>query len=415
MADTNQNRSNAFYTLLSLPATAMGFALSVQIAALSWILSTKYDLDIHEVGWVWLAGPVAGIIGQLSVGYLSDKVWFWNGRRRPFIWIGGVIAAAMLFLLTKLDVISSFTGITNMVIIALFVALLLDLAINISFNPTRSIIADMTTKGEARTKGYTWMQTISGAFGVLAYFIGATLDNYFLIYFGVGLVLVFSIIPPLFIKEPRHLTPDETDTEKKSSEVGIENKVELWKLYIAHAFTWLGVQTMFVYMYAYIEAKFGLSDSMNGKVIGYAFLVMNLVGFIIPKFILQPLGDRLGRVRVHLACLFIMALAYFACIFFAYSPGMLYFLMFFVGIGWAATVSLPFAIFSDKVPSDKMGWYMGIFNLSVVIPQIIVSGIIGIFISKAADLNIIFWICGICLFISSVLWILVKDKPAGEA
>ena len=90
MLAIQKNLSKSFYMLLSLPATAMGFALSVQISALSWILTTQYGLDIHEVGLVWAAGPIAGILGQVIVGIISDNVWFWNGRRRPFILIGGV-------------------------------------------------------------------------------------------------------------------------------------------------------------------------------------------------------------------------------------------------------------------------------------------------------------------------------------
>jgi MFS family permease len=98
-----QNKSNSFFALLSLPSTAMGFALSIQISALSWILTTQYNLDIHDVGLVWAAGPLAGIIGQVIIGVISDKVWFWNGRRRPFILIGGLLAALMLLALPNLD------------------------------------------------------------------------------------------------------------------------------------------------------------------------------------------------------------------------------------------------------------------------------------------------------------------------
>ena len=84
MLSIQKKMSNAFFALLSLPATAMGFALSVQISALSWILSTKYGLDIHEIGIVWAAGPIAGILAQPIVGILSDKMWFMGGRRRPW-------------------------------------------------------------------------------------------------------------------------------------------------------------------------------------------------------------------------------------------------------------------------------------------------------------------------------------------
>ncbi|MFM8459552.1 MAG: MFS transporter, partial [Chthoniobacterales bacterium] len=190
---TPQKLTNPFYVLLSLPSTAMGFALCVQISALSWILSTKYNLSIEHVGLVWLAGPLAGLLAQPIVGLISDKVWFWGGRRRPFILIGGVTASLMLLALPFLGEISQWSGV-RVLWTAVIVALTLDLAINVGFNPTRSIIADLTPEGEARTKGFTWMQTISGMFGVLAYVIGAVFGNYALIYFGVGLVLLFNVI-----------------------------------------------------------------------------------------------------------------------------------------------------------------------------------------------------------------------------
>jgi len=81
--------------------------------------------------------------------------------------------------------------------------LFLDLAINISFNPTRSVIADVTPDGNPRTKGYTWMQTISGFFGVLAYVIGAVAGNMVLIHVGVVVVFLCSVVPILFVSEPR--------------------------------------------------------------------------------------------------------------------------------------------------------------------------------------------------------------------
>ncbi|NMB81618.1 MAG: SLC45 family MFS transporter, partial [Ignavibacteria bacterium] len=246
MLEMQKKLSKPFYALLSLPATAMGFALSIQIAALSWLMRTKFNLDLHEIGFVWAAGPLAGIIGQPIVGLISDNVWFWGGRRRPFILIGGTLAALMLFALPNIGVISDFFGFSNIIIVAVFVALTLDLAINISFNPTRSIIADVTPDGIPRTKGYTWMQTISGSFGVLAYAVGAIFGNYFLIYFGVLLVLLFSIIPMFFIKESKELQKEQAQEANSSSTSTDWN--QFLKLLFAHSFSWIGVQTMFVYM-----------------------------------------------------------------------------------------------------------------------------------------------------------------------
>ncbi len=411
--------TNTFYSILSLPSTAMGFALCIQISALSWILKTKYNLNIDEIGFVWAAGPLAGILGQPIIGLISDKVWFWGGRRRPFIIIGATLAAIMLLALPNIDKINNFLGIGSLVVVALVVALSLDLAINISFNPTRSIIADVTPDGVPRTKGYTWMQTISGAFGVGAYFIGAVLGNYALIYIGVFIVFFCSIIPLFFIEEPKELLIEEKSETEEVKKTTTQWR-QLIRLYLAHGFSWIGIQTMFVYIIAYITQKIFLVEDLQqkllpetenqiGQVISISFLILNAVGFILPALVLEPITEKLGRVKTHLSCVAIMALGYFGIVLFAKSALTLYILMAVCGIGWAAVVSLPFAIMSEKVDKSRMGFFMGIFNLSVVIPQLIASLALGTIIKKVTDKNIIFIISGITLAISAVLWLLIKE------
>lgn len=412
MLEIQRKLTNTFYSILSLPATAMGFALCVQISALSWILSTQYSLDIHEVGIVWAAGPIAGIIGQVLVGVISDKVWFWGGRRRPFILIGGTIASISLLALTQLGAISDLTGI-SLLGVAIMVALTLDLSINISFNPTRSIIADVTPEGEQRTKGYTWMQTISGAFGVLAYAIGAYAGNYSLIYFGIVLVFIFSVIPTFFLTEPHQLKEVADKNQLKSTQHTQLN--QLYRIYLAHGFCWLGVQTMFVYMFFYVKESMSIiSDQEAGQIVSLAFLVLNTVGFILPAALLEPLAKKIGRVKVHVFAIAAMTGGYLLITLFGINVMAVYIFMAIAGIGWAATVSLPFAIMTEKVDKTKMGLFMGIFNLSVVVPQLIVSLGFGTFIQASANKNIIFIICTVCLAISTVLWSLVKEERITE-
>lgn len=488
MLEMQKKLSNVFYAILALPATAMGFALSIQIAALSWILSTQYGLEIHDVGLVWAAGPIAGILGQVIIGLISDKVWFWNGRRRPFIFIGGFLAALMLLALPNIDIISSSVGIGGILGMAIAVALTLDLAINISFNPTRSIIADVTPEGVERTKGYAWMQTISGTFGVMAYVIGAVWDNYVLIYFGVALVLVLSIIPPFFIEEPRELKQSEDDdpsyktSDNTSFLVMLNNIKPLWgfliysvyaltarmvnfkmdnyyveilcfaitlyfiinvilaksdglskkqrgivgfkKVLAAHSFTWLGIQTMFVYMFAYVQYKvYGYVTGSEiapaiqiemGKVVAISFLILNAVGAILPAFVLEPITRRIGRVKTHAICISIMAIGYTGLLFFGFTPIMIYILMGVLGVGWAATISLPFAIMSQKVDQSQMGLFMGLFNLSVVLPQLIASFGVGQAVSDTPDKSLIFIISSVTLAISALLWFMVKEDQEPE-
>lgn len=426
MLDMQRRLSNPFFALTSLPATAMGFALCIQISALSWLLSTKYHLDIHEIGIVWAAGPLAGILGQVIIGFISDKTWFWGGRRRPFILIGGTLAALSVFLLPRIEVVADLLGVTNLLVVAVIIALTLDLSINISFNPTRSLIADVTPDGDARTRGYTWMQTISGFWGVMAYLIGAFIDNYALISVGVVIVLAFSVLPVFLIKEPRTLAPAREDVPAASvvSTAVATDRTDwgqLWRLWAAHAFTWFGVQSMFVYIISFIQqhvvaagATAEQAASQSGQVIAISFAVMNVVGFVLPALVLAPLAARIGRVRTQAICIGIMALAYIFIALFARSPGMLYVLMAVVGIGWAAVVSLPFAIMSEKVDKHRMGYFMGLFNLSVVLPQLATTSV-GYLLKTAPDKSVLFLICGGCLAVSSVLWLLVRDGDPVKA
>jgi maltose/moltooligosaccharide transporter len=480
MLRMQQRLSVPFLVLLSLPSTAMGFALSVQISALSWLLSTKYGLDIHEIGIVWAAGPLAGIIGQLLIGIVSDGVWVWNGRRRPFILVGGVLTALMLLALPSIGLISNALGLDAILGVAIAVAMALDLAINISFNPTRSIIADVTPEGAQRTAGYTWMQTVSGSFGVLAYAIGAVFGNIALIYFGAVLVLLFSIVPALLITEPRVLAASGAPAASPRARVGMAELASitrpllaflaynvvamglklagikppgLWleigfgaiaaamivqtlaqraprgefvredlagfrKVLAAHSLSWLGVQTMFVYMIAFVQQRFpDLGADASGQVLSISFLVLNATAALVPALLLRPLALRFGQVRVHAACLFIMAAGYAGVYLLGHGTFTIYACMAVMGIGWAAIVSLPFAIMSQHVDPARIGLYMGVFNLSVVLPQLVVSLGVGSIISAASDKGMVFVIGAVSVGLSAVCWLAVSDgrhaAPAG--
>lgn len=426
---------------------------------------------MHDIGFVWAAGPLAGIIGQVIVGAISDNVWFWGGRRRPFILIGGVLAALSLLALPNIDVISSSLGIDGIVGVAITVALVLDLSINVSFNPTRSIIADVTPEGEERTKGYTWMQTVSGSFGVLAYAIGAFWNNFALIYFSVFLVLAFSIIPNLFITEPEELKSElhpELEETKMSFMAGLKVIQPLWgflvyglyalfarladirfdhyyieivcfaitlffvaktlltkeqvnsnvsehlgfqKVLAAHSFTWVGIQSMFIYMTPFVRFNQpDIEDNALGSVVGYSFMILNAIAAVLPVILLQPLSARFGAVKTHAWCIASMALGYFAMTFAGANTYGIYLLMALLGVGWSATISLPFAIMSRKVEQSKMGLYMGLFNLSVVLPQLVASLGVGLIVGNAEDKNILFIICAVCLAISAVCWLSIKEE-----
>lgn len=468
MLRMQERLSAPFLMLLSLPSTAMGFALSVQIAALSWLMSTKYGLKLDEIGFVWAAGPLAGILGQVIIGIISDNVWLWGGRRRPFILVGGVLTALMLLALPSIGAIGTALGLETILGVAVTVAMALDLSINLGFNPTRSIITDLTPEGPKRTAGYTWMQTVSGTFGVLAYAVGAVWGNIALIYFGAGLALVFTLVPALLVEEPRTLAHTETGTPAEKLSLGrllmlmrplwafavyapiamglkLADVVHhgLWleitfgllallliahalterqtldgredvagfrKVLAAHAISWFGMQTLFVYMIGFLKARFpALNNDEIGSIMNFSFLALSAVGALVPALVLNPLARRFREVRVHAASLATMALGFGFVYLFGHTPAMLYVGMATMGLGWGAIVSLPFAIFSQSVSPARIGLYMGVFNLSVVLPQLAVSLGVGALLAGVENKALVFALGGVCMLVSALAWLAVKQ------
>lgn len=487
--------TNSFYALLSLPATAVGFCLSTQVATLSWILSTKFNLHIEDVALVWLAGPLSGIIAQPIVGMMSDKSWFMGGRRKPYIVIGGILGAAMLFALPQIDVISKSTGLTIFVV-AIVVSLFLDMSINVTFNPARAIIADVTAAGIERTKGYSWMQVVSGTFGIGAYFVSVVFGNMALIYVAAIVVLLFSIVPVLFVKEPRILqteTPIANVVKSKSSLLdGVKilfplygfiafglfvviNKMILngrwdnmqtnfmyvclfatialavftiWKgkqqptdsndfqkILLAHSFSWLGIQSMFVMSYFYIKEKMlpGMdvssawangfsrfftgteqtSENTAGNILSLGFLLLNFVGALLPVLMLEPLSKKIGKVKIYRIAIACMAAGYFLLYIAGTKEIMFYLGMIICGIGWSAVISIVFAIITEKVNANKMGMFIGLFNFSIVLPAMMTPGISKL-VKDSGDYAVLYLIIAISLLLSLVCWLFVRESKINQ-
>lgn len=489
MLNIQKKMSNAFLALLGLPATAVGFALSTQIAALSWILSNKYHLDIHDVAFVWLAGPIAGIFGQVIVGLLSDNVWFMGGRRRPFIIIGGMVSTIAFLALPHIRGISHVTGISDIILIASVIALFLDLSINVTFNPARSIIADLTTEGKVRTSGYVWMQIMSGFFGVFAYFLSMVFGNIMLLYIAAVIVFATAVFPILFIQERKDLEIAKTENQEKygvwqifqeifplygflvfgffslfyhfypealgawhnpvliaslaySVIIGIviivlgvknpTNRNEFQKIMLAHSFTWVAFQSMFILSGFFIEHQIlpniGLkgvaanwfaekltgtaqnSGATVGNIVSLGFFILNLIGAIFP-LILQSIAKKIGRVKTYIAALTFSAFGYFYIAYFSQVEIDFYIGMFLVGIGWSAVISIVFAIMSERVNPAKMGLYMGVFNLAVVLPQMMSNGVANV-IKATGNHQLLYIFCGLLVSTSVIFWMFVKEPES---
>lgn len=493
MLNIQKRLSTSFLVLLSLPTTAVGFCLSAGVASMSWILSTRYGLKIDDIALIWLMGPLFGLIVQPIVGWLSDRTWLWNSRRKPYLVVGGFTGAAALVALLKMDVIAEITGL-SIFAIAIMVAVVSDLSINVTFNPARSLVADVTPEGPDRTRGYSWMQTVSGTFGISAYLISITLGNYALVWASAVVMALFSIVPLFFIKEPApFVKPVDVVLVKPkkysdwsafksllpmtgflffgafvaidklvlaNSMAGLyvpfflaviavtliwgmvvvwqgyanpspENRVR--KILLGHGFAWLGIQSMFVMAFFFVRdfvlpttssdtsiaSSFmrllsGSSPSSvdsAGNILSLGFLLMNLVGAILPVMALDPLCLRWGRVTVHRTAIGSMVLGYLLVSYGAFGEWFYYVGMLLCGIGWASTISIVFAIYTESVDPEKMGLNMSIFNCSLVLPALAVPGLLKLS-NELGDGRWMFMIFALCLAVSFGFWCTVSERKS---
>ena len=200
MIHAQKRLSNGFLVLLSLPTAAVGFALSSGIATTTWLLSTRYNLHLENIALIWLMGPLMGLLVQPIVGAMSDRTWLMKGRRRPYLLVGGLAGAASTYAMLELDSLAKTTGL-SLIAVAVIVALVADLSTNVTFNPARSLVADLTPEGPARVRGYAWMQTVSGVLGISAYLISIFFGNHALVLVTVAVVFFLTLVPLLFIEE----------------------------------------------------------------------------------------------------------------------------------------------------------------------------------------------------------------------
>ena len=442
--------------LLSAPSGGLAIALTTQITALSWLLQSRYHLAIDNIALVWAAGPLAGIIGQLAVGHASDRSWWLGGRRRPYLLMSGVLSAAALLALPHLDAISHLLGGVSLVLIAGMVALALDVAINVGLNPARALVADIVPAGHARSLTFAYMQTLSGVLGVGITIVGAWFGNLWMILVAAILALPLTAAPAFWVREPREIATNEAPSgltfpllasmllpiapatlfvlvvsvaggvgahltilplalatagltallaipilgSRRRDQVALSRRI-----LFAQGLSWIGIFSMFVFLAPVARENLPmLGDDRVGRDLAIALGLFNLMAALAPLTLLMSLTRRFRRAHVHAAALTTMGLSFAAIGLIVHTETALWLCMGMAGIGWGSLVSLPYAMFCDRVDARRLGLMLGVFNLAVVIPQLVVSLGLGAIAPSLASRGELFVIAAIALFAASAVW-----------
>jgi len=210
------------------------------------------------------------------------------------------------------------------------------------------------------------------------------------------------------------------------------NRNEFQKIMLAHSFTWVAFQSMFILSGFFIENQIlpniGLKGitanwfaekltgatqtqaSSVGNIVSLGFFILNLIGAIFP-LILQSIAKRIGRVRTYIGALIFSVIGYFYIAYFSRVELDFYIGMFLVGIGWSAVISIVFAIMSERVNPAKMGLYMGVFNLAVVLPQMMSNGVANV-IKATGNHQLLYIFCGLLVSASVVFWMFVNEPES---
>ena len=155
------------------------------------------------------------------------------------------------------------------------------------------------------------------------------------------------------------------------------------KLAVAQFFSWSALFIMWIYTTRVVaQYGFGASDPESaayqegGNWVGILFMTYNGVAAIAALFVLPAMARRLGKVRTHMLCLLAGAAGY-AGFLVIRDPQMMVVLEIGVGIAWASILAMPYAILASSLPQNKLGIYMGLFNVFIVVPQLLIATVMG--------------------------------------
>lgn len=410
------------------------FGFALQNANVSRIFQTL-GAEIDEISYLWIAAPATGFLVQPIIGYLSDRTWhpYW-GRRRPFFFAGATLASIALFLMPNSYVLW----------MAALLLWILDASINISMEPFRAFVGDKLPP-QQRTSGFAMQTFFIGVGAVIASLLPFIFTNVFKIsntapagqipdsvkysfYIG-GVVFLAAVMWTVFTTKefPPENIEKWKEEKKRSSGIfhGFKEIIQgvttmpktMLQLAIVQFFTWVAFFAMWIYTTSGVaQNAYGTTDSTSkafqdaGDWVGVMFMVYNGISAL-AAFLLPLLAAKIGRRITHLVCLLIGGLGLIS-LFFIQDRALLLVPMVAVGLAWASTLTMPYAMLADALPANKMGFYMGVFNIFVVIPQMVAALILGFFVQRFFEGQSIYALVvgGVSMVIAGFLNLIINEK-----
>jgi len=387
----------SFWKLWNLSFGFFGvqIAYALQSGNISRIFRTL-GADPHQLSFFWILPPLMGILVQPIVGTLSDKTWTRYGRRIPYLFVGAAAAVAVMCLLPNAG--SFGMAVSTALIFGLFALMLLDTSINMAMQPFKMLVGDMVNEKQ-KAKAYSIQSFLCNAGSVVGFlfpylFAAIGLSNVaaegvvpdtviWSFYIGAAILIVCVIYTTLKVREwppqeYREYNPVSEENETKANWFSLLKNAPsaFWKVGLVQFFCWAGMLYMWTYVVdAVSETVWGTTDAAseayqdagNWTGVLYAIQAMGSV-------VWATLLPRFRNVKLAYSVSLVLAGIGFALIpFISDKYGqILPFLL--IGCGWAAMLAMPFTLVTNALQGyGHMGAYLGLFNGTICIPQIVAA------------------------------------------
>ncbi|MBE6195623.1 MAG: SLC45 family MFS transporter [Rikenellaceae bacterium] len=419
---------------LSFGFFGVQIAYALQSANISRIFATL-GADPHSLSYFWILPPLMGMIVQPLVGTWSDKTWCKWGRRKPYLYLGAIVAILVMVLLPN-------SGSLNLSVKAamsfgLVMLMLLDTSINMAMQPFKMMVGDVVNE-EQKAEAYSIQSLLCNAGSLVGFLFpyiftwigisnvapeGMIPDSViYSFYVGAAILILCVLFTGFNVKE---MAPEEyakyhpapAKTEQKSEgfvRLLVKAPAAFWQIGLVQFFCWFA----FLYMWNYTtggvaENVWNTTDTASadyqaaGNWTGVLFAVQ-AVGSILWAMVLPKFKQMKTAYSVSL----LLGGLGFVLTYFVHDQYLMFVPFMLIGCGWAAMLSMPFALLTNALSgSNSMGAYLGLFNCTICLPQIIAALMGGVIIKLVGGTQIMMLVvAGICLVLGAAAVYVIKDK-----
>jgi maltose/moltooligosaccharide transporter len=394
---------------LSFGFFGVQIAYALQSANISRIFATL-GADPHQLSFFWILPPLMGMIVQPLIGKWSDRTWCRLGRRKPYLLFGAVISVLVMLFLPNagsLDFSSRLIlGLNGAMWFGLFSLIFLDTSINVAMQPFKMMVGDMVGE-EQKAQAYSIQSLLCNAGSLVGYlfpifFTWIGIANtapkgqipqsvVWSFWCGAALLIICVLYTFLNVKE---MNPDEyarfhnIDPQRQKEEA--ENEPGLlkllfhapktfWTVGLVQFFCWAAFMYMWTYTNGTLAANcWGTTDTASagyqaaGNWVGVVFAVQAvgsiLWAIVLPKF---------KSVKTAYSVSLLIGAAGFISVAFVHDQYLACAGFFLIGTAWAAMLALPFTLLTNALDGEHLGSYLGLFNCTICLPQIVAAAVGG--------------------------------------